>query len=250
LTDFFDALQEGFIPWLVVSEARADLGDKLASLFVKASLFTLPGQPLRASLPPLLKPGETSARALGLGASPSGSTDIPIIAFSVESLLAGKDALRSIRVQVSHPEVLTSLKLYAESGSDALLTVGDDTLVATVASASEALLTPKTPFTLQGGKEQRFYLAADASALTRPDALAEVRVPAQGITFTSGLWPSAELASAFKANLLLKAPSMAPDQQVVSSSYSETPVTLSDTSLNREGEPSYLVYRPSSGESP
>lgn len=250
LADFFETLQAGFIPWLVPSEARTELGDKQASLFVKASLYTLPGQSHRPPLTSSLKPGGTPTQALALGVSPAGSTDIPIIAFSVESLLTEKDALRSIRVQVSHPEVLTNLKLHAESGGDAVLTVGDDTLVATGVSVSEVLLTPKSPFTFQGGKEQRFYLTANLSAQASSDALVEVRVPVQGITFTSGLWPPGELAATFIANLLIKAPPAAPDQQVVTSSYSETPITLSDTGLNRDSGPLNLVYRTTTGESP
>jgi hypothetical protein len=219
LAGFFRALQEGILPWLEIEQVDTNLSQAEASFTVRASLYTLDGQASRATLPTLLKAGQTPVQALAPAASRPGSSNTPVLAFTVESLFAGMDALRSLRIQVSQPKVLSMVKLYAE-------TSGGDTLVAEAVSGSEILLLPKSPFSFQGRKEQRFYLTADVRSLTDLKALAEVSIPGGGAKFTSGLWPPAESAASFKASLLVRQPPTAQDQQLSANFQGQTPITL------------------------
>ena len=112
LNEFFRALQEGILPGLVINDVQIRINQEQSSLSATTSLLTLSGQPLGATPPSFLKAGAAPAPAPAV--SRVDATDVPVMSFSVESLFSGTDALRSLRLQVSPPEALSTLKLYAD----------------------------------------------------------------------------------------------------------------------------------------
>jgi hypothetical protein len=247
LTDFSLALEEGILPGLVIENIQTNVGDQESTSTASGSLFTLSTLPSGSPVMPVfLKAGTPAFDALDPEVFASTATDAQVLAFSVESLFDGMDALRSIRIQASHPQVLSSLKLYAEVNRDedrlplgsTFVSVSDDdssrretdcrpalssscagdydtekgTLIATTATAMDDgsfIISPVSPFAFRGHREQRFYLTADLHSLAVPRAVVEVRIPPGGVTFTSGKWPTSDVAAPFISSFPVRKPPVA-----------------------------------------
>jgi hypothetical protein len=247
LTDFSLALEEGILPGLVIENIQTNVGHQQSTSTASGSLFTLSTLPSGTPVMPVfLKAGTLAFDGIQPEVSASAATDVPILAFSVESLFDGMDALRSIRIQASHPQVLSSLKLYAEVNQDGddlplgpvFASVLDDdssgretdcrpalpsscagdygtekgTLIATTATAMDDgsfIISPASPFAFAGHREQRFYLTADLQALTVRGAVVDVRIPPGGITFTSGKWPANDGAAPISSSFRVRKPPVA-----------------------------------------
>ncbi|MBI3743335.1 MAG: hypothetical protein HY261_03515 [Chloroflexi bacterium] len=185
--EFFAALQAGVIPWLAVVDSQSDRskpGD--GQLVITADIYTLPdvtqpSAPARITVTMGASPDSTAARA--------GEANHVLLRFDALSRLAGSDALRSVSVHVTSPNVLTAVRLYAETSGTGNLDPATDSLIASSSAASDVVLRPAVPYRFSGGVSQRFYLAVDVATDASPGSRVDVQILARDVAFTSGVWP-------------------------------------------------------------
>jgi hypothetical protein len=245
LTDFTRALYEGVLPWLVVSEVQTSVSQQRPSLTARATLLTLPGQrPRLGAISVLLSSGQPAFEALHPEVSAQTAAEVPILAFTMESRLNGMDALRSVRIHTPQPELISTLKLYAEAtGQEVTYPLGPvlapisdrdecrpalssaclqqqsnqkDIHIPTTATATPGgglLLEPIVPFAFQGHREQRFYIIADLQVLQSIQTMVEITIPPEGVTFTSGRWPAAGFTQPITGHLVASRATDTPSPQ-------------------------------------
>lgn len=212
LTDFSLALEEGILPGLFIENVQTEVDGQPSVIHASGSLYTSSTLSAGAQeLPAFAMTGAPEFDGLESEVSVTGDTEVPILAFAVESQFDGMDALQSIQIQSSQPEILSSLKLYATASTDeadcqpALLSScqgqhssGQGVLIDTVSTArsdGSYIIRPVSPFDFPGQRVQRFYLSADLHSLRARQAVVEVGIPPQGVTFTSSKWPQGNVPS-------------------------------------------------------
>lgn len=287
LRDFISAINQGIVPGLVVGAVQTTVDQEKSTLNVQSSLFTLPAQQAGSTIMPVfLKAGATPFEELQPKVSSDAASDVPILAFTVESLFNGMDALRSVRVQASPPGAVSSFKLYAEvpDQRDNAFPLGTEftsvlnheldvvepdcrsgplsacpreadgeqsVLIATGAIATPDggfIIRPTSHFAFPGQREQRFFITADLHPLDVQEAMVEIGIPPGGVSFTSGTWPGQNVPAPLISRFQMRRPPVAESRRFVVNFGGETPIGL-DTGHSASDSMSFvLITPPSQGE--